>query len=164
MCYTPAEEQCGETSTSPCPLCSTMGARGVSVLQGVREGVLEASIDEEVGLWTQTLLARDELDGWSGLRPFDLTSSGLFTQASGHPSRMKHGPHHHLCTKTNISMKMNSRVEEVKMTVSYTAVTRTMQRLQKADFNFTSLLAGQGKMHVEKTAVDKLSPNHMKTE
>ena len=25
---------------------------------------------EEVGLWTQTLLARDELDGWPGLRPY----------------------------------------------------------------------------------------------
>ena len=24
---------------------------------------------EEVELWTQTLLARDELNGWSGLRP-----------------------------------------------------------------------------------------------
>ena len=36
----------------------------------MREGVLyERKLDEE-GLWTQTLLARDELDGWSGLRPY----------------------------------------------------------------------------------------------
>ena len=46
-----------------------MGARGLFILQGVREGVLEERKHEEVGLWTQTLLARDELDGWSGLRP-----------------------------------------------------------------------------------------------
>ena len=33
------------------------------------EDVLEERKDEIVGLWTQTLLARDVLDGWSGLRP-----------------------------------------------------------------------------------------------
>ena len=42
---------------------------GLFILQGVREGVLGERKLEEVGLWTQTLLARDELDGWSGLRP-----------------------------------------------------------------------------------------------
>ena len=46
-----------------------MGARGLCMLQGIREGVLQERILEEVELWTQTLLARDELDGWSGLRP-----------------------------------------------------------------------------------------------
>ena len=48
-----------------------MGARGVYISPGVREGVLDESKDDEVGLWTQTLLARDELDGWSGLRLCD---------------------------------------------------------------------------------------------
>ena len=48
-----------------------MEARGLFVHQGVREGVLEESAVEEVELWTQTLLVRDELDGWSGLRPYN---------------------------------------------------------------------------------------------
>ena len=42
----------------------------------MREGVHNDGKVEEVGLWTQTLLARDELDGWSDLRPYDLKSSG----------------------------------------------------------------------------------------
>ena len=46
----------------PSPLCPAMGARGLFILQGVREVVLGERKDE-VGLWTQTLLARDELDG-----------------------------------------------------------------------------------------------------
>ena len=58
------------------PLCSTKGARGLYILQRVREGVLDERKDDEIGHWTQTLLARDVLDGWSGLRPYDLTSSG----------------------------------------------------------------------------------------
>ena len=60
----------------PSPLCSTRGARGLYAVQGVREDVLHERKDDVVGLWTQTLLARDELDGWSGLRPYDFTSSG----------------------------------------------------------------------------------------
>ena len=66
MCCSPAERQCGETSTSPSPLCPTTGAKSFFILPGVREGVLEESEDEEVGLWTQTLLARDVLDGLVG--------------------------------------------------------------------------------------------------
>ena len=58
-----------ETATSPSPLCPATGTRGLFILQGVREGVLEERKLEEVGLWTQILLARDELNGWSGLRP-----------------------------------------------------------------------------------------------
>ena len=54
---------------SPSPLCPTMGARGVYVLPGVREEVHEKRKHDVVGLWTQTLLARAELHGWSGLRP-----------------------------------------------------------------------------------------------
>ena len=42
----------------------------------MHEGVLDERKDGEEGLWTQTLLVRDVLDGWSGLRPYDLTSSG----------------------------------------------------------------------------------------
>ena len=38
------------------------------MLQGVREGVLDERKDDVAGLWTQTLLATDELDGWPGLR------------------------------------------------------------------------------------------------
>ena len=70
------ESQTGNTATSPSPLCAAMGARGLCILQGIREGVLEERILEEVEFWTQTLLARDELDGWSDLRPYDLKSSG----------------------------------------------------------------------------------------
>ena len=47
-----------------------MGARGVYVLPGVREEVHEERKHDVVGLWTQTLLARVELNGWSGLRPY----------------------------------------------------------------------------------------------
>ena len=47
-----------------------MGARGVYVLPGVREEVHEERKHGVVGLWTQTLLARVELNGWSGLRPY----------------------------------------------------------------------------------------------
>ena len=53
-----------------------MGATGVYVLPGVREEVNEERKHDVVGLWTQTLLARDELDGWPGLCPYDLTSFG----------------------------------------------------------------------------------------
>ena len=52
------------------PLCSKGGARGHYILLDVRESVLDERKDDVVGLWTQTLLARDELDGWSGLRPY----------------------------------------------------------------------------------------------
>ena len=45
-----------------------MGARGLFILLDDREDVLDER-KQEVGLWTQTLLARDVLDGWSGLRP-----------------------------------------------------------------------------------------------
>ena len=67
------------TTVLPSPLCPTGGARCHYVLQGVREGVLdERKLDVE-GLWTQTLLARDELDGWSGLRPYvDEVPAGSF--------------------------------------------------------------------------------------
>ena len=53
----------------PSHLCSTRGARGLYVVLGVREDVLDERKDDVVGLWTQTLLARDKLDGWPGLRP-----------------------------------------------------------------------------------------------
>ena len=70
LMYRPlVESQTGNTVTSPSLLCPAMGARGLCILQGIREGVLEERILEEVELWTQTLLARDELDGWSCLRP-----------------------------------------------------------------------------------------------
>ena len=58
------------TTVLPSPLCPTRGARGHYVLQGVREGVLYERKLVVEGLWTQTLLARDVLDGWSGLRPW----------------------------------------------------------------------------------------------
>ena len=45
------------------------GARGLSILLDDREDVLDESKHEEVVLWTQTRLARAELNGWSGLRP-----------------------------------------------------------------------------------------------
>ena len=54
----------------PSPLCPTRGARGHYVLQGVREGVHDDRKPGVEGLWTQTLLTRDELDGWPGLRPY----------------------------------------------------------------------------------------------
>ena len=76
MCRAPEENQGDETGTSPPPLCPAMGTRGLFILQGVRGGVLEERKLVEVGLWTQTLLARDVLDGWSDLRPYDLKSSG----------------------------------------------------------------------------------------
>ena len=47
-----------------------MGTRGLFILLDDREDVLDERKHEEVGLWTQTLLARDVLDGWSGLRPY----------------------------------------------------------------------------------------------
>ena len=65
----PVESQDDEISPWPSPLCPTMGARGLFILLDDREDVLEERNHEEVGLWTQTLLARDVLDGWSGLRP-----------------------------------------------------------------------------------------------
>ena len=46
-----------------------MGTRGLLILLDGREDALEEGIDEEIELLTQTLLARDELDGWPGLRP-----------------------------------------------------------------------------------------------
>ena len=70
MYCTAAERHSGEASSPPFPLCPAMGARGLFMLQGDREDVLEERIHEDVGLWTQTLLARDVLDGWSGLRPY----------------------------------------------------------------------------------------------
>ena len=70
MYGSPAEPQRGEASPSPCLLCPTKGARGVFILQGVLEGVLEERKDEEEALWTRTLLARDGLDGWPGPRPY----------------------------------------------------------------------------------------------
>ena len=63
------ESQTGNTATSPSLLSRRNGSQGSSIIQGIREGVLEERILEEVELWTQTLLARDELNGWSGLRP-----------------------------------------------------------------------------------------------
>ena len=63
------KELCFGSTAPPVPLCSTRGARGHFVVQVVHEGVLEEEVEEEVGLWTQDLLARDELDGWPGLRP-----------------------------------------------------------------------------------------------
>ena len=44
-----------------------MGAKGVCILSGVREEVLAERKDDVVGLWTQTRLARAELNGWSGV-------------------------------------------------------------------------------------------------
>ena len=58
------------TTVLPSPLCPTRVARGHDVLQGVREGVLDERKPGVEGLWTQTCLARDVLDGWSCLRPF----------------------------------------------------------------------------------------------
>ena len=56
--------------SSAVPLCSKGGARGHYILLDDREDELEERKLDVVGLWTQTLLARDELDGWSGLRPY----------------------------------------------------------------------------------------------
>ena len=42
---------------------------------GVCEEVHEERKHDVVGLWTQTLLARDELDGWSGLRPYEIAKA-----------------------------------------------------------------------------------------
>ena len=62
---------CGRQRRCPAvSLCFKGGAKGHYILQGVREGVLEERKLDVEGLWTQTLLARDELDGWSGLRPY----------------------------------------------------------------------------------------------
>ena len=72
----PVESQDDEISPWPSPLCPAMGARGLFILLDDREDVPEERKHKEVGLWTQTLLARDVLDGWSGLRPYDFTSSG----------------------------------------------------------------------------------------
>ena len=47
-----------------------MEPRGVYVLPGVREEVHEERKLDVVGLRTQTLLARAELHGWPGLRPW----------------------------------------------------------------------------------------------
>ena len=52
-------------SAEPAP----MSQGSFKTLLGVHEGVLDERKDEGVGQWTQTLLARDVLDGWSGLRP-----------------------------------------------------------------------------------------------
>ena len=57
-------------STAPSSPLLHKRSQGHYVLQGEREGVLGGRKDEEVGLWTQTLLARDGLDGWPGLRPY----------------------------------------------------------------------------------------------
>ena len=65
----PVESQDDEISPWPSPLCPTLGARGLFILLEVSEDVLEERIHEDKELWTQTLLARDVLDGWSGLRP-----------------------------------------------------------------------------------------------
>ena len=51
-----------------------MVAKGVYMLSGVREVVLDERKDEEEGLWTQTLLARDD----------DVTGTGLLKQTSVH--------------------------------------------------------------------------------
>ena len=98
---------------SPCPLCSR-GARGLYVLQGVREGVLDERKLDVVVLWTQTLLARDELHGWSGLRPYDCTLTGLLKKTSGQPKRMKDGPHHHLCTEDGQPQHFNVRSQTAR--------------------------------------------------
>ena len=66
----PVESQDDEISPWPSLLCPTMGARGLSVLLVDLVDVLAERTGEEEGLWTQTRLAKVELDGWSGLRPY----------------------------------------------------------------------------------------------
>ena len=59
---------------------------GLFVFQGVHEGLLEEEVEEEVGLWTQALLARDELDGWPGLRPVERLREAEHMRATHHAS------------------------------------------------------------------------------
>ena len=57
---------CDRQRRSPAVLlCSKGGARGHYILLDDREDELEERKLDGKGLWTQALLARDELDGWS---------------------------------------------------------------------------------------------------
>ena len=67
-----------------------MGAKGLIILLEVTEDVLEGRNHEGLGLWTQTLLARDELDGWPGLRPYAVMFAPCHRQP--HPARHEAEP------------------------------------------------------------------------